>query len=64
LEDVDILVYGLNLTKRGTLCFRTIEILKKFLPEETMLRWDFAEPSCRCCEGKSPLWTEGIPLAQ
>ena len=45
LEDVDILVYDFNLTKRGTLRLQTINILKKFLPEQLLLRWDFAE--CR-----------------
>jgi len=40
LEDVDILVYDFNLTKRGTLCFRKIEILKRLLPQGTMLRWE------------------------
>jgi len=47
LEDVEILVYEFNLTKSETLCFRTIEILKRLLPEEPMLRREFAEPSCR-----------------
>ena len=48
LEDVDILVYDFNLTKRGTLHFKTIDMLKKFLPEGTMLRWESAKPSHRC----------------
>jgi len=43
LEDVDILVYDFNLTKRGTLHFKTIEILKRLLPEGTMLRWESTE---------------------
>jgi len=43
LEDVDILVYELNLTKRGTLRFKTIEILKRLLLEGTMLRWESTE---------------------
>jgi len=47
LEDVDILVYEFNLTKRGTLRFKTIHILKKLLLEGTLLRWESAEPSCR-----------------
>jgi len=47
LEDVDILVYDLNLTKRGTLRFRMIEIPKRLLPKETMFRWEFDEPSRR-----------------
>ena len=45
LEDVDIFVYDFNLKSRGTLRFRTIEILKRSLPEETMLRWEPVEPS-------------------
>ena len=36
LEDVDILVYEFNSTKRGTLHFKTIDILNKLLPEGTM----------------------------
>ena len=47
LEDVDILVYDFNLTKRGTLCSRTIEILKRLLLEGTMLRWESIETSHR-----------------
>ena len=45
LEDVDLLVYELNLKKRETFWLQTINILKKFLPEQLLLRWDFAE--CR-----------------
>ena len=47
LEDVDIHVYDLNLTKRGTLRFKTIEILKSLLPEGTLLKWESAETSRR-----------------
>ena len=47
LEDVDILVYDFNLTKRGTLHFKTIEILKRLLPEGIVLRWESAETSRR-----------------
>ncbi|MCY6488192.1 hypothetical protein, partial [Actinobacillus pleuropneumoniae] len=47
LEDVDILVYDFNLTKRGTLCFKTIEILKRLLPEGIVLTWESAETSHR-----------------
>ena len=46
LEDVDILVYNFNLTKRGTLRLRNINILKKLLSKQLLLRWDSAE--CRC----------------
>ena len=47
MEDVDILVYDFNLTKRGTLRFKTIDILKRLLPEGTMLRWECVETSRR-----------------
>ena len=47
MEDVEILVYYFNLTKRGTLRLKTINILKKFLPEQLLLRWDFVESSRR-----------------
>jgi len=47
LEDVDILVYAFNLTKRGTLQLKMIEILKKLLPEGTVLRWEPAKTSRR-----------------
>ena len=47
LKDVDILVYDFNLTKRGTLRFKTTEILKRLLPEGTVLTWDSAETSRR-----------------
>ena len=47
LEDVDILVYDFNLTKRGTLRFKMIEILKRLLPEGTLLTWESAETSHR-----------------
>ena len=47
MKDVDILVYDFNLTKRGTLRFKTTEILKRLLPEGTVLTWDSAETSRR-----------------
>ena len=47
LEDVDVLFYDFNLTKRGTLLFKMIEILKRLLPKGTMLIWEFAETSRR-----------------
>jgi len=47
LEDVDILVYDFNFTKRGTLWLQTINILKKLLPEQLLLRWDSAKCSRR-----------------
>ena len=47
LEDVDILVYDFNLTKRGTLHFNSINILKKLLPEQIVLRWYSIECSRR-----------------
>ena len=47
LEDVEILVYVFNLKNRGTLHFKTIDILKTLLLEGEMLRWEFAETSGR-----------------
>ena len=47
MEDVDILVYDFNLTKRGTLRFKTIEILKRLLLEGIVLTWESAETSRR-----------------
>ena len=47
LEDVDILVYDFNLTKRGTLRFKMIEIMKRLLPEGTVLTWESPETSRR-----------------
>jgi hypothetical protein len=47
LEDVDILVYDFNLTKRGTLHSRTTNIIKRLLPQEITARWEFVEPSHR-----------------
>jgi hypothetical protein len=44
LDDVDILVYDFNLTKRGTLCSKTTEIIKRLLPQEINARWEFVEP--------------------
>jgi hypothetical protein len=38
LDDVDILVYEFNLTKRGTLRYKTIEIIKRLLPQEKNAR--------------------------
>ena len=46
-EDVDILVYDFNLTKRGTLRLKTINILKKSLPKQIVLTWDPTECSRR-----------------
>jgi hypothetical protein len=47
LDDVDILVYDLNLRKRGTLHSKTTEIIKKLLPQEINARWESVEPSHR-----------------
>jgi hypothetical protein len=47
LEDVDILVYDFNLTKRETLHSKTTKIIKRLLPQEIIARWEFGEPSCR-----------------
>jgi hypothetical protein len=35
------------LTKRGTLRSRTIEIIKRLMPQEITARWEFVEPSRR-----------------
>ena len=47
MEDVDILVYEFNLTKRGTFHSKTIEILKRLLPEGIVLTWEPTETSSR-----------------
>jgi len=44
MEDFDILVYDFNLTKRETLHLKTIEIMNRFLPQETMWRYEIVEP--------------------
>ena len=47
LDDVDILVYEFNLTKRGTLHSKTTKINKRLLPQEINVRWESVEPSRR-----------------
>jgi hypothetical protein len=47
LEDVGILVYDFDFKKRGTLHSRTIDIIKRLLPQEIIARWESVEPSCR-----------------
>jgi hypothetical protein len=47
LNDVDILVYDFDLTKRGTLHSKTTEIIKRFLQQEINARWESVEPSRR-----------------
>jgi hypothetical protein len=47
LDDVDILVYDFNLTKRGTLRSKTIDIIKRLLSQEIDARWESDEPSHR-----------------
>jgi hypothetical protein len=47
LDDVDILVYDFNLTKRGTLRSKTTKIIKRLLPQEINERWESVEPICR-----------------
>jgi hypothetical protein len=47
LDDVDILVYDFNLTNRGTLCSKTMYIIKRLLPQEINARWESVEPSRR-----------------
>ena len=46
LDDVDILIYDFNLTKRGTLRSKTTEIIKRLLSQEINERWEFVEPIC------------------
>ena len=38
LEEFDILAYDFKLTKKNTLRFKTIEIIKKLLPKEEIAR--------------------------
>jgi hypothetical protein len=47
LDDVDILVYDFNLTKRGTIHSKTTNIIKRLLPQEINARWESFEPSRR-----------------
>jgi hypothetical protein len=47
LDDVEILVYDFNLTKRGTPRSKTIEIIKRLFPQEINERWESVEPSRR-----------------
>jgi hypothetical protein len=47
LDDVGILVYDFNLTKRGTLRSKTTNIIKRLLPQEINARWESIEPSRR-----------------
>jgi hypothetical protein len=44
LDDVDILVYDFNLTMRGTLHSKTIEIINRLLPQEINARWESVDP--------------------
>ena len=45
LEEFDILAYDFKFTKKKTLRFKTIEIIKKLLPKEEIARWESAKPS-------------------
>ena len=47
LDDVDILVYDFNLTKRGTLRSKTTDVIKRLLSQEINARWESVEPSRR-----------------
>ena len=47
LEDVDILVYDIQLTKKGTLRSKTIEIIKRLLAQEIVASCEFVKPTCR-----------------
>lgn len=40
-------VCDLNLTKKKTLFFKTIEIIKRLLPQEVVARWESVEPNHR-----------------
>ena len=47
LEEVDILVYDFKLTKKDTLRSKTIEIIKRLLPQPEVARWESVKPSRR-----------------
>jgi hypothetical protein len=48
LNDADIFVYEFNLTKIGTsILSKTIDIIKRLLPQEINARWESVEPSRR-----------------
>jgi hypothetical protein len=47
LDNVDILFYDFNLTKRGTLFSKTKNIIKRLMPQEINERWESVEPSHR-----------------
>ena len=47
LEDVDVLVYEFQLTKKGTLHSKTTDIIKILLPQGIVASWEFAKPRRR-----------------
>ena len=47
LEEVDIPIYHFKLTKKGTLRSKTIEIIKRLLPQPEVARWESVKPSRR-----------------
>jgi len=47
LEEVDILIYDFQLTKKDTLRSKTIDIIKSLLPKEEVARWESTKPSRR-----------------
>jgi hypothetical protein len=47
LEEVDILVYDFKLTKKDTLRSKTIEIIKRLLPQPEVAIWESVKPSRR-----------------
>ena len=47
LEEVDIIVYDFKLTKKDTLRSKTIEIIKRLLPQPEVARWESVKPSRR-----------------
>ena len=44
LEDVGILVYDFQLTKKGTLRSKTTNIIKRLLPQEIVASWESTKP--------------------
>ena len=47
LENVDILVYYFQLTKKGTLRTKTTKIIKRLFPQEIVASWESVKPRKR-----------------
>ena len=47
LENVDILVYYFQLTKKGTLRTKTTKIIKRLFPQEIVASWESVKPRHR-----------------